>query len=304
MTTNGHIKTAAAAARHYLRDGRQAVPLARHGKKPWSFARNRPLEGWDRLALSDDTIDTLFPDGANIGIRLGAPSGGLVDVDLDCPEARRAAPHLLPRTAMIGGRQSAPNSHYFYVAADPPAKASDALKDPVTGAPLLELRSTGGQTVVAPSVYGADPDKGHPEPERFVWQAHGEPAGVGADALRTAVRAVAAAALLGRYWPRSSRHGAPSLALAGGLRRAGWREDAAVTFVTAVCAAARDEEARDRTGCVRSTFAASARRPVHRLAHARDAPRRARRGRRGRGDGRAGRPADRSAGRLRRRAPV
>ncbi|QJW92577.1 hypothetical protein [Frigoriglobus tundricola] len=101
-----------------------------------------------------------------------APSGGLVDVDLDCPEARRAAPGLLPRTEMLGGRTSAPNAHYFFVTNDPPAKASDKFRDPCARATanlLLELRSTGGQTVVAPSVYGADPAKGHPEPEAFMW---------------------------------------------------------------------------------------------------------------------------------------
>ena len=253
MTTNGHIKTAAAAARYYLLDGRQTVPLARHGKKPWSFARNRPLDGWDRLTLSDDSIDALFPEQANIGIRLGAASGGLVDVDLDCPEARRAAAVLLPDTGMIGGRASATDSHRFYTVDHPPDRAAEEFRDPVNGSLMLELRSTGGQTVVAPSVYGADPTKGHTRPEPFVWERDQPAARIRADVLRTELWGVAAAALLGRYWERSRRHAA-ALALAGGLCRAGVPVARAERFMRAVCAAAGDEEVDNRIGCVRSTY--------------------------------------------------
>jgi hypothetical protein len=204
--------------------------------------------------LTAADVPGAFPDPSNVGVILGAASGGLVDVDLDCPEARAAAPLVLPPTDLIGGRESAPDSHWWYAVEDPPAKASDAYLDPTAAATLLELRSTGGQTVVPPSMYPADPEKGHTDPERCVWHHHGEPAHVSIERLRTAVRGVAAAALLGRYWPPSRRHAA-ALALAGGLRRAGWLEEPAVTFVTAVCAAARDSEVANRVGCVRDTFA-------------------------------------------------
>ncbi len=50
----------------------------------------------------------------NIGILTGEPSGGLVDVDCDAPEARAAAAELLPPTGMISGRLSSPASHYWY----------------------------------------------------------------------------------------------------------------------------------------------------------------------------------------------
>src|SRR5690606_32997876 len=43
-----------------------------------------------------------FLAGENVGIRLGDPSGGLVDVDLDCAEAIALAPTFLPPTATFG----------------------------------------------------------------------------------------------------------------------------------------------------------------------------------------------------------
>lgn len=46
---------------------------------------------------------------------LGTPSGGLVDVDLDSPEAVCLAPHVLPETGATFGRASKPRSHFLYI---------------------------------------------------------------------------------------------------------------------------------------------------------------------------------------------
>src|SRR5439155_610100 len=82
---------------------------------------------------------------------LGEPSGGLVDVDLDCEEAEALAGDFLPHTGMIHGRPGRERSHWWYRVEEPPDKASERFTD-VDGAMLLELRSTGGQTVVPPSL--------------------------------------------------------------------------------------------------------------------------------------------------------
>jgi hypothetical protein len=182
-------------------------------------------------------------------VLFGEPSHGLIDIDLDCVEAVRAAPHLLPPTRMITGRRSAPQSHWWYRVGDPPAKASEAFDDPSFGESddrrrLVELRSTGGQTVIPPSV--------HPSGERCVWHEHGQPARVSITELRADVGAVAAAAALGRHWPTGARHDA-ALALAGGLLRARWDEDKVARFVAAVCAAAGDPEIGDRVRSVLDT---------------------------------------------------
>src|SRR5262249_33437497 len=185
-----------AAAAGYLERGWVPVPL--RGKAPVP-------SGWQKLTRDGYDLGAMFPAGQplNVGLLLGEPSGGLIDADLDCPDARAAAVVLLPETGMVWGRQSAPDSHYGYVVQDPPSKASDKFDDPLRsgkGTRLAELRSTGGQTVVVPSVYPADPEDGHPSAEPCVWSAGGDPSPVVLADLWRLLNRVAAAALLGRYW--------------------------------------------------------------------------------------------------------
>ncbi len=254
-TTNGAPPAdARGAALYYQARGFAPLPLPPRKKRP-------ALDGWTSFRLTPDRLDEHFPDGreANVGLLLGEPSGGLVDVDLDCPEAVAAAPHLLPPTGMVTGRESAPASHWWYVADRPPDKAADRFIDPAAGPDdglLAELRSTGGQTVAPPSVYPADPEKGHPRAERCVWHRHGDPARVTAAALRSAVGAVAAAALLGRHWPKSRRN-ACALAISGGLLRAGWTAERVENFLRAVVAAnGNDAELDNRVAAVSHTAGA------------------------------------------------
>jgi putative DNA primase/helicase len=55
-----------------------------------------------------------FEGDRNVGVVLGTNSGGLVDIDLDCPEALKIAPIFLPPTGFRFGRKSKPESHHFY----------------------------------------------------------------------------------------------------------------------------------------------------------------------------------------------
>ena len=184
-----------------------------------------------------------------------ARTGGLVDADSDCDEARAAGVVLLPYTGMVWGRKSTTDSHHGYVVDEPPGKATEQFNDPLRsgkGAHLIELRSTGGQTVMPPSIYPADPEKGHAVAEPCIWSIGNEPASIDARGLRRAVARVAAAALIGRYWRRDTRHDS-ALALSGGLLRGGWSVDDAVSFVEAVCTVAGDSECRDRIQAVRDT---------------------------------------------------
>jgi methyl-accepting chemotaxis protein len=247
-STNGYVANVRAAAAACLKLGRVPVPNGHKTKEPV------PAE-WQYITTAGYDLDAMFPPNRsrNIGVSLGKPSGGLVDADLDCDEAMVAAAALALPTKMLWGRQSAPTSHRGYVVADPPAKASDAYLDPLRkgkGAKLLELRSTGGQTVIPPSILPGD-DKGKVE-EPCIWADHGEPARVELAELRRSLGRVAAAALLGRYWREDTRHDS-SLALAGGLLRAGWSVDDAAELVRVVCKVARDPETDDRVRAVRDT---------------------------------------------------
>src|SRR5262249_16248866 len=141
------------------------------------------------------------------------PSGGLLDADLDCREAIAVAACLLPATGWISGHVRKPRSHWWYTVADPPARASERFEDPVRvaggpDAPLLELRSTGGRAVVPPSI--------HESGEAIEWHSFEQPAAVSLHDLHSAIRSVAAAALLVRYWPGKGARQETFLALAGG----------------------------------------------------------------------------------------
>src|SRR6185437_2143336 len=110
-----------AAARAYTRRGWRVVPV-RLGEKGVT------LSGWQHMRLDEDDLLNWFgwfprhgrvagqtrQELHNVGILTGAPSGGLVDVDCDAPEAARAAKALLPDTGLISGRLSNPASHYWY----------------------------------------------------------------------------------------------------------------------------------------------------------------------------------------------
>ena len=50
----------------------------------------------------------------NIGVLLGSPSNGLLDIDLDCVESCLMAPTLLTPTACRFGRRGKPKSHMLY----------------------------------------------------------------------------------------------------------------------------------------------------------------------------------------------
>jgi len=235
--------TTEGAARRYLALGWRVIPVPAGRKGP-------AQPGWRGLNLTEADLPRFFGDGrpANVGVVLGHRSGDLVDIDLDSPETLALADHFLPPTRAVFGRPSAPGSHRLYVA---PGAAYRKFQDP-DGATLLELRTDGEdggahQTLFPPSI--------HPSGERYAWQVFEAPAEIDPAALENAVRRLAAAALLARYWPKPGsriRH-ETALALAGALVRAGWAEEEAANFVEAVAEAAGDEETRDRMRAARDT---------------------------------------------------
>jgi hypothetical protein len=223
------------------------IPVPHKTKKP-------VLKGWQNLRLDAVSAAQHF-NGApsNLGILLGAPSGNLIDSDLDTPQAIAAASFFLPATPWITGRKSAPRSHWWYRSPSGlPAKAQITFDDPIDKSGphkgrLLELRSN-GQTLFLPSV--------HDEGEKL--EKYGDlsldPANVEAADLVKSVHRLAAAALLAKHWPGGSRHDA-ALALTGTLKTANWNQADALRFVEAVATAANDEQIKDRLKAVESTYA-------------------------------------------------
>jgi hypothetical protein len=195
--------TALRAAQRYDRRGFAVVSIP-YGKK------SPVLEGWEILRLTSEELPKHFNgQPQNVGLLLGNPSGGLVDVDLDTREAAKVVGRFLPPT-LTSGRESSPHSHWWYVSPD---TKTTRFKD-VNGEVLVEVRSTGTQTLVAPSV--------HPSGERVVWHDTGpEFTEAEAGELLERVRQLATATLIARHIPPAGGRHDFALALAGFLLRPG-----------------------------------------------------------------------------------
>lgn len=224
------------AAQQYLAKGYSPIPIPCGSKAP-------TMPKWQELRFCQADLHTHFGDATNIGLLLGRPSGNLVDVDIDAPEALTLADAFLPTTGMIHGRPGNPRSHLWYRPSEaiPPKKFSAP-----DGSCLIEIRSTGQQTVVPPSV--------HPSGEVVAWASDGIPAAISAEILQAATAETAAAALLVREYPNSGSRQDFWLAFCGAALRNGRDIDWLTQFIHTVTAAVGDEECGKRVGVARRTM--------------------------------------------------
>ena len=183
-----------------------AIPPREKGPryKGWQTST---LTGDGRIAYTADggtivsTFEAMFGPVGNVGIVLGDPSGGLIDVDIDDPagHAMRLAPQFLPATATFG-RASKPESHWLYQCGVP-AGPRESLNAPIAplyeahrynaqqrSVTLVEVRGTGVQTMAPGSV--------HPSGERVRWDRDVTPVGIARAELDLRVARLAMAALL------------------------------------------------------------------------------------------------------------
>lgn len=160
---------------NYLSRGWQPIPIPSRAKSP-------VISNWPAFRVTPETAPHHFPDGCNVGILLGAPSG-IVDIDLDDAKAAELAPKYLPPTASVFGRASKPRSHWIYRVKNPqPTRRHQSKTDRRT---IVEYRSNGAQTVFPPSV--------HPSGEVIAWAQDGEPAEVDGQVLAEAAERLAEA---------------------------------------------------------------------------------------------------------------
>lgn len=226
--------------RRYISEGWSVLPIPNGRKAP-------EVKDWVNRTFEEAD----FTADSNIGIRLGEPSGHLVDVDLDCAEAVAAAPIIMLATPRMHGRAGVGVSHYWYRAQG--IDKSERWLD-TEGKVLVELRSTGGQTVVPTSI--------HPSGEQLFWLVDGRPSDLPGDVpptvegelLRTAARSTATAALLARHWPNGSRHVA-ARDVAGFLAARGLAAKEIEDIVRVAATIAKDDEIEDRARVARDTVA-------------------------------------------------
>ncbi|HEV2457862.1 MAG TPA: bifunctional DNA primase/polymerase, partial [Ktedonobacterales bacterium] len=132
------------AAIYYTRErGWHVIPVPAGTKIP-------VLKAWQKLCLDVADLDQYIKGDANLGRLNGEPSGGYVDADFDVPEALEAATKLMPSTGLVSGRPGNPRSHWHYISDDCKTHQYEdvAAKGSTSGEMLLELRSTGTQTLL------------------------------------------------------------------------------------------------------------------------------------------------------------
>ena len=216
----GHANTGAALEAFHR--GYQAITIRSDPpdmrKRPYGTAWERTR--WASSEQVRETFDRAHDDGLrNVGLLLGEPSDGLVDIDLDHPTALRLREQWLGgrlATAMMTGHAGRARSHHWYrVTRDLPGTRKYTLPD---GSTIIEIRSTGAQTLIPPST--------HPTGEAYRWEGQpwGGPDGpreIPGKELVVATASLALTVVLLDAWPqRGGRHEA-YLALAGGLLRLG-----------------------------------------------------------------------------------
>jgi hypothetical protein len=214
----------------YFKLGWRLVPIPKGEKGP-------RVSDWQHKEFTLADFDLT----ANVGVLLGEPSKWETDIDCDCKQAVSAAKVLLLKTQMIHGRPSNPQSHYHFTSEH---SKSEAFKD-LDGSMIIEIRSTGGQTVLPPSM--------HPSGERLAWEVFREASAVEFGLLRQSVAWVATAAILARHWPSAgSRHAVAGLV--AGLLVALKLEPLTIEKIVE-CAAtiAGDNDVPDRTRFARET---------------------------------------------------
>ena len=136
-----------AAALDWLKRGVKPIPIKPRGKRP-------KQSNWPKLQITEKNASEYFKRGDNIGGLWGKPSKWIVDVDLDDEDAADFAEFLLPPT-IIFGRGNRPDTHFLYRSRNAETRKWKGSE----GKMLVELRSTGTQTVLPPSI--------HPEGDRY-----------------------------------------------------------------------------------------------------------------------------------------
>ncbi len=226
------------AAQHWLRQKVYTVPLRSRSKRP-------KARDWPHLRLvEEDLRNGAFKRGDNIGALWGEASEGATDVDLDMAEAIWVAEHILPET-FIYGRTNKEYSHYVFR-----VKGAETRKWQVSElGTIVEIRSTGAQSVIPPSR--------HPEGGVYFTNEDNDDEFTKLTKLdlERFVDEIAVAAVFVHFYPTAgSRHDYVH-ACTGALCHQEWPDEKIQRVMSAVLTVIQDEEdeIKDRTGTVRNT---------------------------------------------------
>jgi hypothetical protein len=233
------------AVKAYRDRGWHPIPVKEFGKSPSS-------SGWQTTKPAAEN----FMATQNVGILLGEASGGLVDIDLDIPQARQLAREtdLLAGLPTFGREGDLPG-HMLVVCKDAPAKSMQFGLPSGNGLGLsknmvLEIRGK-GQTVFPPSRYLRE-DK---SVQSLVWSAGSMPGTIPEmawDDLQQRTGVLALLSVVLAAYPTQGNRDNTCMALAGTLVRLGVEADLADDLIVTVARLAGDEEADKRRGKARA----------------------------------------------------
>ena len=192
-------------------------------------------------------LDEVITTNGNLGLILGAKSG-ILDIDLDCMEAKALADVILPVPHAVFDRGSEDSGHYLYRAASfGLRKAFNAEGSKST---LVELRGDRAQTMIPPSV--------HPNGSELVFTSFNpDAAEVTYEGLLRSVNLLAACAEVAQNWTDGMRHDL-SLSFSGLCLKAGIEPKLLMTIFQRICEISGDLEVGDRistinTSCTKPT---------------------------------------------------
>lgn len=217
-------------ARDWLARGVMPIPIRPRLKKPKTQHLPEDIS-WNKVKVTEENLDEHFAPGDNVGGLWGKPSGWIVDVDLDWDEAAKLAPHILPET-FIYGRRSRPGTHYLYR-----CKGVNTFKRGTHGKDgeiIVEVRSTGTQSVLPPSI--------HPDGERFEINHDVEFSELSPAKLERLVDRLAALAVFTRCYPEGKGRHDYVHALTGALLWSQWQPDDVANSMGAILMAVGDRE--------------------------------------------------------------
>lgn len=240
-------------AQYYRKQEWWPIPVGYRSKQPQGFNETP----WVKLRLTDEELSRAFTSKrTNIGVILGVASNHLVDIDLDVREAAVLARTMLDKTKRFG-RKSNPGSHYLYYCKDArtrtwfdpvPTPERDSNNNPILDDQklpkmakqmLLELRSTGGQTVF--------PGSFHVKGELIEFEDDDIPVKeIHEGALVDRCNRIAAYALLARVWPNVGSRDELASSLSGWLLRAGWQVSECYELIHVVATLAKDKDIHER----------------------------------------------------------
>lgn len=232
-----HLKIYHAAKKYVTNFGATVLPIHALKKHPiWDSEKKQILiskktPGWEQ------ELQKHFAYDINLGIILG---NGILDIDLDCKEARDLAHHYLPHTDAMFGRTSDIPTHYIYSCAQPnqtkqfTLKNNDAKSDADTTV-LLEIRGSGHYTVFPPSSYADTGELRWKNSEPTLFQL------IDLNEITISAGRLAAAVILSRYWQEGVRDVLTGY-LSGALLKADWKPEDIKSFMFPIAQYVNDDE--------------------------------------------------------------